>query len=131
MIETKFKIDKLGNLSKHLGVWWTWKTDANEAIYLVATMPKIERYNNNADRVASNGGTPGFPGKTLKKIERKTEKMEAYMSSVGKIMYCTTNIAPGLSNAVRELADHLSNPNEEHWKALERCVGYIQHEHHS
>jgi hypothetical protein len=25
----------------------------------------------------------------------------------------------------RELATHLSNPGKEHWKALERCVGYL------
>jgi hypothetical protein len=136
MIETRFKIDKLGKLNKHLGVWWIWKTDGNGEPYLVATMPKmveeiVEKYNNNADRVAKNGGTPGFPGKTLKKNEGKTVKMEAYRSIVGKIMYYTTKIAPELSNAVRELAGHLSNPSEEHWKALERCVGYIQHEHHS
>jgi hypothetical protein len=31
-------------------------------------------------------------------------------------------------NAVRELACHLSNPGEEHWKALERCVGYLDME---
>jgi hypothetical protein len=60
MIETKFKIDKLGKLNKHLGVWWIWKTDANGELYLVATMPKmvekiVEIYNNNADRVAENG----------------------------------------------------------------------------
>jgi hypothetical protein len=57
--------------------------------------------------------------------------MEAYKSIVGKIMYYTTNIAPELSNAVREVAGHLSHPNEEHWTALKSCAGYIQHEHHS
>jgi hypothetical protein len=70
MIETKYKIDKLRKLNKHLGVWWIWKTDANGELYLVATMPKVveelvEEYNNNTDRVAKNSGTPGFPGKTL------------------------------------------------------------------
>ena len=29
---------------------------------------------------------------------------------------------------MRELAGHLSNPGEEHWKALERCVGYLTSE---
>jgi hypothetical protein len=83
-------------------------------------MPKrveeiVEKYSNNADRVAKNGGTPGFPAKTLKKNEGNSVKMEAYYRSiVGKIMYDPTKIAPELSNAVRELAGHLSNPNEEH-----------------
>jgi hypothetical protein len=55
-------------LNKYLGVWWIWKTDANGEIYMVAIMPKmveeiVEKYNNDADRVAKNGGRPGFPGK--------------------------------------------------------------------
>jgi hypothetical protein len=53
--------------------------------------------------------------------------MEAYRTIVGKIMYYTIMIAPELSNAVRELASHLGNPNEDYWRALERYVGYIQH----
>jgi hypothetical protein len=36
-----------------------------------------------------------------------------------------TKIGPDLSNAARELSAHLSSPGEEHWKALERCVGYM------
>jgi hypothetical protein len=40
-------------------------------------------------------------------------------------MYYTTKIAPDICNAARELASHLQNCNEEHWKALERCVDYI------
>ena len=40
-------------------------------------------------------------------------------------MYYTTKLAPELSNVARELATNLSSPGEEHWKALERCVGYM------
>jgi hypothetical protein len=92
MIESRFKIDKLRKLNKHLGVWWIWKTDANVEIYLVATMHKmveeiVEKYNNNANRVAKNGGTLGFPGKTFKHNEGEIAKMEAYRSIVGKIMH--------------------------------------------
>jgi hypothetical protein len=51
--------------------------------------------------------------------------LDAYRYIIGKIMYYATKIAPGICNAVRELAGHLSNPGEEHWKALEQCVGYL------
>jgi hypothetical protein len=40
-------------------------------------------------------------------------------------MYSATKIAPEICNAMRELARHLSNPGEDHWKSLERCVGYF------
>jgi hypothetical protein len=69
--------------------------------------------------------TPGAPGKTLRKNEGTMIDIDGYRSIVGKIMYCATKIAREISNAVRELAGHLSNPEEDHWKALERCVGYL------
>jgi hypothetical protein len=52
-------------------------------------------------------------------------ELDAYRSIVGKIMYYATKIAPDISNAARELAGHLSNPGMEHWRALERNVGYL------
>ena len=52
--------------------------------------------------------------------------MKDYRSMVGKIMYLSTKLAPDLGNAARDLAQHLSNPGEEHWKALDRMVGHIK-----
>jgi hypothetical protein len=51
--------------------------------------------------------------------------IDSYHSIVGNIMYYATKIASRVCNAVRDLACHFSNPGEEHWKALERCVGYL------
>jgi hypothetical protein len=66
-------------------------------------------------------------GKRAKKFKKegKMIDIDSYRSIVGKIMYYATKIAPHICNAVRELACQLSNPGEEHWKALERCVGYL------
>jgi hypothetical protein len=47
------------------------------------------------------------------------------MHIVGKIMHYATKIAPEICNTVWELPRHLPNPGEDHWKALERCVGYL------
>jgi hypothetical protein len=74
---------------------------------------------------AKVGATPGYPGTTLCKNTGATTNLEEYRSIVGKLMYYMTKIAPEICNATRELASHLSNPGEEHWKALERCVGYV------
>jgi hypothetical protein len=70
MIETNFKIDNLGKLKKHLGLWWIWKTDENGEINLVDTMPKmveeiVSKYNETANREAKHAGTPRFPGNML------------------------------------------------------------------
>jgi hypothetical protein len=51
--------------------------------------------------------------------------IDSYRYIVGKLMYYATKIAPEICNAVWELAGHLSNPGEDHWKSLERCVGYL------
>ena len=134
MIERKFNIERLGQLKKHLGVWWTWKKDLKGKKYLVANMPKMieeigAKYLEATGKVAKSAPTPGYPGKVLKKHQGQPEKLDAYRSIVGKIMYYATKIAPEVSNAVRELASHLTNPSEDHWKALERCVGYITSNH--
>jgi hypothetical protein len=52
-------------------------------------------------------------------------EFDAYRSIVGKIMYYATKIAPDISNTARELAGHLSNPGTEHWRSLQRYVGYL------
>jgi hypothetical protein len=72
--------------------------------------------------------TPGFPGQVLVKNTGAIVDLDNYRSIVGKIMYYTTKVGPEVSNAARDLASHLSNPGTEHWKALERCVGYITHQ---
>jgi hypothetical protein len=84
-----------------------------------------EKYEQATKHSAKAAQTPGMPGKVLLKNEGETINLDDYRSIVGKIMYYTTKMGPELSNAARELASHLSNPGEEHWKALERCVGYL------
>jgi len=132
MIESKFRIEWLGQLTKHLGIWWEWKTDSQGEKYLIATMPKMikeiqEKYKESTGKEAKPCFTPGFPGKVLIKNTEEMIDLDAYRSLVGKIMYYTTKIAPEISSAARELATHLSNPGKLHWKSLERCVGYIIH----
>ena len=74
--------------------------------------------------------TPGYPNKVLSKNTGETVKMAEYRSLVGKIMYLMTKLAPDLANPAQELAQHLSNPGEEHWKSLEGMVGYIKTKHY-
>jgi hypothetical protein len=84
-----------------------------------------ERFGKASGKKAKVYATPGTPGKTLRKNEGTMLGLDAYRSIVGKIMYYATKISPEICNAVRELAGHLSNPGKDHWKALERCVGYL------
>jgi hypothetical protein len=38
-IKERLNIEELGDLKKHLGIWWTRHKDNNNEIYLKATMP--------------------------------------------------------------------------------------------
>lgn len=72
--------------------------------------------------------TPGFPGTTLtKSTDEEPERLDEYRSYVGKILHYVKKISPECSNAIRELATHMSNPNKEHWRAIERIIGYLKH----
>jgi hypothetical protein len=121
---------KLDKLKKHLGIAYDWKQDKLGNTYLEASMPKMieeisEKFEKARGKKAKVYVTPGTSGKTLRKNEGAMIDIDAYRSIVGKIMHCATKIAPEICNAVRELVGHLSNPGEDHWKALERCVGYL------
>ena len=73
--------------------------------------------------------TPGFPGTTLKKnIEEDNPiDLDAYRSLVGKVMYYMMKIGPDCANAAREVSQFMSNPSNEHWRAMERLIGYLRH----
>ena len=70
--------------------------------------------------------TPGYPNKFLSKNEGELARLTECRSMVGKIMYLMTKLAPDLANQAQELPQHLSNPGEQHWKALERLVGHTR-----
>jgi len=121
------KIEILGKLKKHLGIWWEWKTDPhNGEVYLEATMPRMVNeiktaYINATGKSPRAASTPGYPGKCLVRATDEEEEVKTteYWSIVGKLMYYMTKIGPELANAVRELAGQMVKPNKEHWKALE------------
>jgi hypothetical protein len=130
-LRERFNISDLGKLKKHLGVWYEWSVDENGKVILIATMKKLEdeivqTYEKIIGREVKTYETPGYPNKYLSKNEGPTVNMTDYRSMVGKIMYLTTKLAPDLANGARELAQHLSNPGEDHWKALDRMVGHIK-----
>jgi len=132
------KIERLGKLKKHLGVWWEWKEDpSTNEIYLRASMPKMvqeikEAYADATGKSAKPAKTPAFPGTCLKRATDSEEEIKTteYRSIVGKLMYYMTKVAPEISNAVRELAGQMIKPNQEHWKVVERAVGYVLSEPH-
>ena len=127
-----YNITESGRLKKHLGVWYHWGED-EMGKYVRATMDDyatsiVNDYEYHTRHSAKVAATPGFPGSTLTKSSETEEivEIEAYRSLVGKIIYYANKVSPDCMNASRELAQHMSHPNNEHWRAMERLVGHIK-----
>ena len=131
-VKSRFNISELGILKKHLGIWYEWKQENGET-YILATVPKlarkiIESFKEHMAQPAKISKVPGTQGETLPKAMEKEEEIdpEKYRSVVGKIMYLVTKVFVGGCNPARELSKHFQKPGGEHWKELERFVGYLK-----
>ena len=125
------KIDKLGQVRKHLGVWWTFQEDEDGEIYLKADMEDmrkdiISKFEEARGKTVPSYQTPGYTNQLLKKNLGNPLQRTEFQSVLGQLLYYTTKIAPPMVNAVRELSSHMSNPGEEHWNAMARVVGYLK-----
>ena len=119
-----FKFTEQGEVTKHLGVWYTWHIDEFGDKYVVLTMPKlideiVECYTKMTGHEPKKVGTPGTPGLILPKNVGETINHKGYMKIVGKIQYLVTKLMVEGANSARELAKHFSNPGEIHWKEVE------------
>jgi hypothetical protein len=129
VMSAKFTITALGPLKKHLGIYYKWTKDAY-GVNLIADMQSmadeiVQKFQEVIGRLPILVSTPGAPGKCLSKNDGDVIMMEEYRSIIGKVMYYVSKIAPECANAAHELAQHMSNPGDEHWMALERVCGYI------
>ena len=50
-----------------------------------------------------------------------------YRQFVGKALYAVLRDLPECSNAIRDQSSHLASPDDLHWKALLRMMGYLKH----
>ena len=87
----------------------------------------IKFYEKVCKKEARAAKTPAFQNTVLSKNDSDEPIMlEEYRSLVGKLMYYAVKVGPDCANAVRDLARHMKNPGVEHWKAMERIVGYLK-----
>ena len=128
-IKTRFNLSELGTLTKHLGVWYERKKD-KFGTYYELSMDKyqseiLDDFENITGRKAKAANTPGYPGTSLVKNEEAALHLDDYRKLLGKLMWFVKKLSPEASNAIRELASFMDNPGPEHWKSLERLVGYL------
>ena len=130
-IEGRFNITRGGKLRKHLGADYKWKRDENQEAYIEVWMERkrqdiIDSFEKLRGKPCKIRKTPASPGSVLRKNEGEVVNIEQYRSMVGKIMFYATKVSPKIVNTTRELATHMGNPNEDHWKMMEHLVGYIK-----
>ena len=129
MIKKYFTIKELGQLKKHLGVWYKWGEDSTGR-YLESSMESFvqgmkDDFKDIFGHFPKDAATPAFPSTTLRKSTGNPVKHKEYRSMVGKLLYYVKKIGPVCSNACQEFSQHLDNPGDEHWNAVERILVYI------
>jgi hypothetical protein len=102
-IHTRFNYTDMGQLKKHLGIWYEWVVDENGKMIIIATMPKmvnkiIDAYKNHTGSDVKKYITPGAPSEDV-----EPTNIDKYRSIVDKIMYfLATKIMGEGSNQVHE-----------------------------
>ena len=101
IVQEKFTITDLGELKKHLGIWYRWKTDLKGERHVEVTMSKLadkiqELYKQLSNKKVTEKAIPGTPCKVLTKTEDllDADDHKQYRSVVGKLMYYCQKIAP-------------------------------------
>jgi hypothetical protein len=70
--------------------------------------------------------TPYDPGMLLRKKQRIASDHLRYSQIIGSLMYLASATRPDISFAVCKLSRFVSNPGDDHWRALERVMRYLK-----
>ena len=130
-VQKHYKIAELGQLKKHLGVWYEEGIDEHGE-YLMASMKDylmeiIKNFEKAIGRIVKVQPTPGYPNTVLvKDTSEPAVQQEDYRSIVGQLMYFCKRTPPETSNQIREQSRMMDHPTELHWKAMERLIGYCK-----
>ncbi|KAG7353674.1 reverse transcriptase RNA-dependent DNA polymerase [Nitzschia inconspicua] len=131
-VKKRFGFTGQDGFVKHLGVWYKQKRDENGELYMEADMHDtvekiIKTYKNLKGSIPKSYNTPGTPGLSMDRNEKGKPSVNErnFRKIVGQVMYLTHKLMMEGSNAARELARNFGNPNEIHWKELERFIGFL------
>ena len=70
--------------------------------------------------------TPYDPSVLLRKNRRIARDQLRYSQIIGSLMYLASATRPDISFAVSKLSRFVSNPGDDHWRALERVMRYLK-----
>lgn len=64
--------------------------------------------------------------KVTTETKKKLVNAVSYREAIGQLLYLSTKARPDISLAVGILSRHVSNPQEDHWKAVKRLFRYLK-----
>jgi hypothetical protein len=70
--------------------------------------------------------TPYDPSVILRKNRRIMRDQLRYSQIIGSLMYLASSTRPDISFVVSKLSRFVSNPGDDHWRALERVLCYLK-----
>lgn len=124
-LSKRFEMSELGPLAFILGIQVKrhhGKTFICQAKY---AREILQKYGMQDCKPAS---TPREVGEQLPKRNTQEDPIEQtkYQSLIGSLMYLMLATRPDIANAVNSVAQHASNPGQEHWTAAKRVLRYIK-----
>ena len=133
-LKASVEVLEIGRMEEHLGVGYSLQRD-NLGWYYQCEMSKyinktIAEYEHDMKMKLADHPTPGAPGTILLKLDEKDEqpdRVDQFRKYIGRVLYAVLKVLPDCANAIRDLTCHMTGPGKEHWKALERLLGYLKH----
>ena len=131
-VSKRFSITREDIVKKHLGAYYEWKTNKEGKQICECTMDKkvaelVRKLEEHIGKPVKKYESPGKPGENLEKWAGTPKDLDEYRSITGLAMFFGTKMGPKTSNAIRNISRHMSCPNESHWNAIKRLIGYLKH----
>ena len=123
-LSSVFKMKDLGEVDTILGIKIQRHSGGfslNQTHYIEKVLAKFSHLEIKEVR------TPFDVGFKLKENNGRAVAQLEYASAIGSIMYAMHCTRPDISFAVSKLSRYTSNPSRDHWKAIERVLGYLKH----
>ena len=121
-LSSTFKMKDLGVVDTILGI----KVKQNSGSYELSQSHYVEKVLDKFKHLTiKEVNTPFDPSLKLEKHSGRAVAQLEYSSAIGCLMYLMQCTRPDIAFAVSKLSRFTSNPNVEHWKAIERVLGYL------
>jgi hypothetical protein len=132
-LKASVEVLEFGQMDEHLGVKYSLEKD-NIGWYYECKMDKyvsktVAEYEQDMKIKLRNHPTPAAPGTILMKLsnDKDPDWIDQFQKYVGCILYAVLKVLLDCANAICDLTCHMTALGKEHWKVLERLLGYLKY----